>query len=573
VLATAPAGAGPAAALAWEDTTVLRRLLEQLGTLGARATVVLTRPGWEADVRGLVEGLPGVRVQATESPSADLRTIAELARTAPGGLVVALGDIITHREALAGLLADPRVPTGILTQGARRPLAFRVRAYRGRVLAAGSPYHLAHRATGTFLGVLKVAAADAPALADTATRLATLTEPPLPDTWAEELDRKAESWTYNLAAAAAAEEDAAELAADDDLALTEVGPPAEGEDIELAPGDAAEVERRLAIVREDVSALLLVGLVRSDVHLGVHHLRHLFWSRALSAEAVELAAEDITQYDEDKVLLDSAVKATDGFFTTHFVSPYSKYIARWAAHRGFTPNQITSVSLGIGFLAAAAFAVGERWGLIAGAVLLQLAFTTDCVDGQLARYTRTFSKLGAWLDSMFDRTKEYLVFAGLALGAQHMGQHVWLLAGAALTLQVVRHTMDFSFGQSRQQVIARVDHPPLEATSDGPIPKRASERLAAAAAAREPEPAAASEPPPNVSLPRRFLRLWRRADRRPGVLWVKRVIAFPIGERVAAISLTAALFTPRVTFIVLLVWGGLALLYTLPGRFLRSLTR
>ena len=50
--------------------------------------------------------------------------------------------------------------------------------------------------------------------------------------------------------------------------------------------------------------------------------------------------------------------------------------------------------------------------MVAGAVLLQLAFTFDCVDGQLARYTRQFSKLGAWLDSIFDRTKEYVVFAG-----------------------------------------------------------------------------------------------------------------------------------------------------------------
>ena len=111
------------------------------------------------------------------------------------------------------------------------------------------------------------------------------------------------------------------------------------------------------------------------------------------------------------------MKANDGFFTTFFVSPYSKYIARWAAHRGWTPNGVTTLSVAIGFAAAAAFATGDRWGMIAGAILLQLAFTFDCVDGQLARYTRTFTKLGAWLDSIFDRTKEYAVFAGLAIGA------------------------------------------------------------------------------------------------------------------------------------------------------------
>ena len=87
------------------------------------------------------------------------------------------------------------------------------------------------------------------------------------------------------------------------------------------------------------------------------------------------------------------MKANDGFFTTFFVSPYSKYIARWAARRGWTPNGVSTLSVAIGFVAAAAFATGERAWMIAGAVLLQAAFTLDCVDGQLARYTRTFTQV------------------------------------------------------------------------------------------------------------------------------------------------------------------------------------
>ena len=78
---------------------------------------------------------------------------------------------------------------------------------------------------------------------------------------------------------------------------------------------------------------------------------------------------------------------------------------------------MTTVSMVIGVLAAVGFALATRATMVAGAVLLQVAFTIDCVDGQLARYTRTFSKLGAWLDSVFDRGKEYVVFAGLAIGA------------------------------------------------------------------------------------------------------------------------------------------------------------
>jgi hypothetical protein len=94
----------------------------------------------------------------------------------------------------------------------------------------------------------------------------------------------------------------------------------------------------------------------------------------------------------------------------------------------------------------------------------------------------------------------------------------------------------------------------------------------------EPEPLPADEPAegaesPRPSAARRFLRLWRHMDRLPGVLWVKRVIAFPIGERFAAISLTAAIWDPRVTFTVLIAWGGFAVCYSLPGRLLRSLSR
>jgi hypothetical protein len=273
--------------------------------------------------------------------------------------------------------------------------------------------------------------------------------------------------------------------------------------------------------------------------------------------------------DEDRILLESAVKANDGFFTTFFVSPYSKYIARWAAHRGLTPNQVTTFALVLGIVAAVLFATGSRAGLVAGAVFVHLSFVFDCVDGQLARYTRTFSKLGAWLDSVFDRAKEYVTFAGLAIGADRAGTDVWVLAGAALALQSVRHTLEFSFGATRHRLIAEVPQPPLEQVPDDAArrARAAAPRQAAAGA-----PAAAAPEAP-VGPVRRVLGLWRALDRVRAVVWVKKMIAFPIGERFAAIAITAALFGPRTTFIVLLAWGGFAALYTTSGRALRSLVR
>ena len=51
----------------------------------------------------------------------------------------------------------------------------------------------------------------------------------------------------------------------------------------------------------------------------------------------------------------------------------------------------------VGLAAALCFATGSWWGLLAGALLMQASLIIDCVDGEVARFTRTFSSLGAWL--------------------------------------------------------------------------------------------------------------------------------------------------------------------------------
>ena len=558
----------PAAALRWDGETLLSRLLGQYAELGVTAVEVVTRPAFADALRPSLEG-SGASLVVSGGLADDMRAAERAARsTAGGALVIGLADIVTQTGALAGLLADPRTSTGILSTaaGLGRPYSFSIRSNRGRVVSAASAFHAVTKGTSRFLGVIRVAPANLPELAASAERLAALATPPFQPGWQEQLDAKSGRWRMRLAAVARGEEDPDESAAE----------PLAPEDVALDPHDEAELARRRAAAHDDATALLLVGLIRAGVHMGNSFVRKLYWARPLSGADVERAHSEIAEYDEDKALLDSAVKASDGFFTTFFVSPYSKYIARWAAHRGFTPNQITTVSVLIGFVAAAAFATGERWGLVAGAVLLQIAFTTDCVDGQLARYTRTFSKLGAWLDSVFDRTKEYAVFGGLAIGASQAGDPVWLLAGMALTLQTTRHAMDFSYAAAQHQVIGAAPQQPLEDPFDRPRRARALED-------RQPEPEPdeddheelEDEPRHKPLTPRRVakmaLRLWRKLDRLPGLLWVKRAVAFPIGERFAAISITAALFTPRTTFMVLLIWGTFAALYSTAGRLLRSI--
>ncbi|GAA2770764.1 CDP-alcohol phosphatidyltransferase family protein, partial [Nonomuraea dietziae] len=117
--------------------------------------------------------------------------------------------------------------------------------------------------------------------------------------------------------------------------------------------------------------------------------------------------------------------------------------------------------------------------MVAGGVLIYFAFVFDCVDGQVARYARKFGVLGAWLDATFDRFKEYVVFAGLAIGYVVAGHSddIWILALAALALQSVKHLLDFSFGAAnRRKPPSPLPTTPLTAPDDRDLRKALERR-------------------------------------------------------------------------------------------------
>ncbi|MEZ7006749.1 DUF5941 domain-containing protein [Streptomyces sp. AD55] len=240
------------------------------------------------------------------------------------------------------------------------------------------------------------------------------------------------------------------------------------------------------------------------------------------------ARQAVAGVDDEAVRLKSAVKARDGFFTTFFISPYSRHLARWCARRGLTPNQVTTASLVTALIAAGCAATGTRSGVVAAGVLLIASFVLDCTDGQLARYSLQYSTLGAWLDATFDRAKEYAYYAGLALGAARGGDDVWTLALGAMVLQTCRHVVDFSFNEANHDATGNTS--PTAALSG-------------------------------------------RLDGLGWTVWVRRMIVLPIGERWAMIAVLTAVTTPRITFVVLLVGCAFAATYTTAGRVLRSLTR
>ncbi|MEU7070485.1 DUF5941 domain-containing protein [Streptomyces narbonensis] len=278
----------------------------------------------------------------------------------------------------------------------------------------------------------------------------------------------------------------------------------------------------------DLTGTLADALEAEGVAVHRPQLGTLVATVPTDAEARREARAAVEAVDEEAVRLRSAVKAQDGFFTTFFISPYSRYIARWCARRGLTPNQVTTASLLTALLAAGCAATGERGGYVAAGVLLLVSFVLDCTDGQLARYSLQYSTLGAWLDATFDRAKEYAFYAGLALGAARDGDDVWALALGAMVLMTCRHVVDFAF---------------YEATYDSTAGKSATAALSG------------------------------RLDSVGWTVWARRIIILPIGERWAMIAVLTAATSPRIVFWALLVGCAFAACYTTAGRVLRSLTR
>ncbi|MFG3041594.1 DUF5941 domain-containing protein [Streptomyces sp. NPDC048330] len=296
----------------------------------------------------------------------------------------------------------------------------------------------------------------------------------------------------------------------------------------LTAASGAPAAAATGTLTDDLTGTLADALDADGVTVHRPVLGTLVATVPVDDEARREARAAVEAVDDEAVRLRSAVKAHDGFFTTFFISPYSRYIARWCARRGLTPNQVTTASLLTALVAAGCAATGERGGYIAAGVLLLLSFVLDCTDGQLARYALKYSTMGAWLDATFDRAKEYAFYAGLALGAARNGDDVWALALGAMILMTCRHVVDFSFNEANHDATANTS--PTAALSD-------------------------------------------RLDSLGWTVWARRMIILPIGERWAMIAVLTAVTTPRIVFWALIVGCAFGACYTTAGRVLRSLTR
>jgi len=296
----------------------------------------------------------------------------------------------------------------------------------------------------------------------------------------------------------------------------------------------------------DVVELVAVALVRGEVAVKAVDLVDVPWFR--SPVDIDAARETTRQISDDRIARLQANRVDDGFYSTFVVRRLSKPLTRVALRMGLSPNTVTVMSFIIGLGAAASFAVGERWGLVLGAVLLQLSLIVDCVDGEVARATRRFTAVGAWLDASTDRVKEFLAYAGLAYGASRFGVSLWWIAVVLVVLQTTRHMTDYDFSRIQRMREAFVPRIPLGQRDDGAAGSAGGWSVAGA------------------------MEFSTRINRRDAVRWAKRALHMPIGERWLVISVLAAVLGAAWALGGLLLLGLVAFAYVIVGRTLRSLT-
>jgi phosphatidylglycerophosphate synthase len=105
-------------------------------------------------------------------------------------------------------------------------------------------------------------------------------------------------------------------------------------------------------------------------------------------------------------------------------------IALGLGRLGLTPDGLTLIGFGVTVVGAILLAI-PSW--IVGGVVVLVGGVFDMFDGTLARATGRVSRLGAFMDSVFDRAGEIIVYLGIVAGL--LRAFVWdvaLLAAAAM---------------------------------------------------------------------------------------------------------------------------------------------
>ena len=142
---------------------------------------------------------------------------------------------------------------------------------------------------------------------------------------------------------------------------------------------------------------------------------------------------DNTADAAERFLVAYSGKASDGIHSS-FNRRLCRPVVRWLSHTRVTPNTVTFTGVVVAIFSAIAFAGGNYWSYVAGALLFFISGLFDEMDGMLARIKFSDSPFGTYLESHADSLSYLLLFGGITIGLyrQHGDRELWI-GGALLT--------------------------------------------------------------------------------------------------------------------------------------------
>jgi phosphatidylglycerophosphate synthase len=124
-------------------------------------------------------------------------------------------------------------------------------------------------------------------------------------------------------------------------------------------------------------------------------------------------------------------KRPDGIFGSFMTRPVSPYVTYAAFRLGLSANAVSILSFVFCIAGAVFMVLPVPYAFIIAAIMWWVGAIFDAADGDLARFTNTQSSFGGWLDSFFDRIKEFMIFSLFAYAAyKTYGGYYWFILGS-----------------------------------------------------------------------------------------------------------------------------------------------
>ena len=140
-------------------------------------------------------------------------------------------------------------------------------------------------------------------------------------------------------------------------------------------------------------------------------------------------SEIFASYNENKK------KEEKGALWLYYVIRKFSFYPTWLFLKlGISANQATYISIAIGILGCALMAFGSYDVKIIGALLVNVWFIIDCVDGNIARCRKSFSRYGDFIDTLSGYIMYTLLFISVGIAAFNYSDSL------LVTLQIKRNT-------------------------------------------------------------------------------------------------------------------------------------